>query len=159
LTTPSPRPRRTAAELPREQTLSAGPATSGRTAPAPRPAAEQQHARQAPGLPGADTTANAADHTTAADREARTPAAPLEWDLSDLDPADLEHPWTEYAEPEYPDPSWPGFAPGRSGPTYVLAVGPWYRERHPDKAANPFYFFRLGPERHRDPEPDLEAEP
>jgi hypothetical protein len=120
------------------------------------PKADQEHVTKVSRLPSRDTTANAANPATAADRKAH-PAAKL----PDLDPPFLDPPDSEWPEPGWPDPAWPGFAPGRSSPSYAftLAASPWFTERHLDKAANLWDALHAGKERHADPEPDLEAEP
>ena len=158
MSTLSPRRNRIAAQVPSRRTARADAAASRRAVPAPRPAAQEEHSRDISLLPGRDTAANAATPAVAADTEARTPAGRIEWDFSELDPEDLEHPWTEWQGPEYPGPSWLGLI-RRGGPTYVLAVAPWYLERYGDKAWDITQVLQLGKEHHRDPEPDLEAEP
>jgi len=157
VSTRNPRRNRIAPEVPSRRTARADASASRRTVPAPRPAAQEEHTRNVTQLPGRDPSANLATPAVAADNEAATPAGRIEWDFSALDPEDLD-PWTEFEGPEYPDPSWPGFV-RRGGPTYVLAVAPWYLERYGDSAWDITKVLHLGKERHRDPEPDLEAEP
>jgi hypothetical protein len=51
--------------------------------------------------------------------------------------------------------------PSRRPPDYVIVVAAsdWLKERHPDAAASLTQALQSGQHRHRDPEPDLEAEP
>jgi hypothetical protein len=51
--------------------------------------------------------------------------------------------------------------PGRRPPDYVIVVAasPWLKERFPTAAACLDDALQAGHERHREPEPDLEAEP
>ena len=41
----------------------------------------------------------------------------------------------------------------------VVAASDWLKERYPDAAASLADALQAGNDRHRDPEPDLEAEP
>ena len=49
----------------------------------------------------------------------------------------------------------------RRPPDYVIVVAAsdWLKERYPDAAASLTQALQAGQNRHRDPEPDLEAEP
>ena len=51
--------------------------------------------------------------------------------------------------------------PGRRPPDYVIvvAVSDWITDRYPAAAASLTQTLQPGQDRHRDPEPDLEAEP
>jgi hypothetical protein len=51
--------------------------------------------------------------------------------------------------------------PGRRPPDYVIVVAAsdWLADRHPAAAASLTRALRAGKDRHRNPEPDLEAEP
>ena len=51
--------------------------------------------------------------------------------------------------------------PSRRPPDYVLVVSAsdWVKERFPRAGANLTDALQAGQDRHRDPEPDLEAEP
>ena len=51
--------------------------------------------------------------------------------------------------------------PGRRPPEYtvVLAASDWVKEHFPAAGANLWDALHTGQDRHRDPEPDLEAEP
>ena len=51
--------------------------------------------------------------------------------------------------------------PGRRSPDYVIVVAAsdWLTDRYPAAAASLTHALRPGHDRHRDPEPDLEAEP
>ena len=51
--------------------------------------------------------------------------------------------------------------PSRRPPDYVIVVAAsdWLKERYPDAAASLTQALQAGQDRHRDPEPDLEAEP
>jgi hypothetical protein len=69
---------------------------------------------------------------------------------------------------ERPDGSklWKESEPGqylgsRRPPDYVIVVAasPWVKERDPAARANLWDALQTGKEQHRDPEPDLEAEP
>jgi hypothetical protein len=58
--------------------------------------------------------------------------------------------------------SEPGHLPcGRRPPEYVvvLAASDWVKEHFPAAGANLWDALHTGHDRHRDPEPDLEAEP
>jgi len=52
-------------------------------------------------------------------------------------------------------------ATGRRPPDYVIVVAasPWLKERYPAARANLWDALQVGKDQHRDPEPDLEAEP
>jgi hypothetical protein len=56
-------------------------------------------------------------------------------------------------------PDDPG--PGRRPPDYVIvvAVSDWITDRYPAVAASLDHALQPSQDRHRDPEPDLEAEP
>ena len=61
-----------------------------------------------------------------------------------------------------PEESEPRSAPGgRRPPEYVVVVnaGDWVKEHFPSAGTNLWDALHTGNERHRDPEPDLEAEP
>ena len=51
--------------------------------------------------------------------------------------------------------------PSRRPPDYVIVVAAsdWLNERYPAAAASLTQALKAGQDRHRDPEPDLEAEP
>ena len=51
--------------------------------------------------------------------------------------------------------------PGRRPPDYVIVVAAsaWITDRYPAAAASQNQALKPGQDRHRDPEPDLEAEP
>jgi hypothetical protein len=51
--------------------------------------------------------------------------------------------------------------PSRRPPDYVIVVAAsdWLKERYPADAASLTQALLVGQDRHRDPEPDLEAEP
>ena len=51
--------------------------------------------------------------------------------------------------------------PSRRPPDYVIVVAAsdWLKERYPDAAASLSDALQEGTDRHREPEPDLEAEP
>ncbi len=51
--------------------------------------------------------------------------------------------------------------PSRRPPDYVIVVAAsdWLKERYPTAAASLTQALQAGQDRHRDPEPDLEAEP
>jgi len=51
--------------------------------------------------------------------------------------------------------------PSRRPPDYVIVVAAsdWMKQRYPAAAASPAQALQAGKVRHRDPEPDLEAEP
>jgi hypothetical protein len=57
--------------------------------------------------------------------------------------------------------SEPNGPPGRRPPDYVIVVAasPWVKERDPAARANLWDALQTGKDQHRDPEPDLEAEP
>ncbi len=50
---------------------------------------------------------------------------------------------------------------GRRPPDYVIVVAAsdWLNDRYPAAAASLTHVLQAGQDRHRDPEPDLEAEP
>jgi hypothetical protein len=74
---------------------------------------------------------------------------PSEEDLRELrDPYDLEF-------PERPD-GWPIRPPEY---VIVIAASDWYKEHFPAAGPSLEDALRTGKDRHRDPEPDLEAEP
>jgi hypothetical protein len=74
---------------------------------------------------------------------------PSEEDLLELrDPYDLEL-------PERPD-GWPIRPPEY---VIVVAASDWYKQHFPAAGANLGDALQTGQDRHRDPEPDLEAEP
>jgi hypothetical protein len=87
-------------------------------------------------------------------RQPATPSTP-EFRLSEEDLRELrDH--DDLARPDYPDRNWV------SGPptcVIVVAASPWFKEHFPAAAANLTDALRAGKDRHRDPEPDLEAEP
>ena len=61
-----------------------------------------------------------------------------------------------------PEESGPRSAPGgKRPPEYVVVVNAsdWLKERSPAARANLWDALQTGQDRHRDPEPDLEAEP
>ena len=61
-----------------------------------------------------------------------------------------------------PDESEPRSAPGgRRPPEYVVVVNAshWVKEHFPAAGASLWDALHAGTDRHRDPEPDLEAEP
>ena len=61
-----------------------------------------------------------------------------------------------------PEDSEPRRAPGgRRPPEYVVVVSAsdWVKEHFPTAGANLWDALHTGNDRHRDPEPDLEAEP
>ncbi len=61
-----------------------------------------------------------------------------------------------------PEESEPRSAPGgRRSPEYVVVVGAsdWVKEHFPAAGASLWDALHTGEDRHRDPEPDLEAEP
>jgi hypothetical protein len=55
----------------------------------------------------------------------------------------------------------PNRPPGPRPPDYVIVVAarPWVKERYPAARANLWDALQVGKDQHRDPEPDLEAEP
>ncbi len=57
--------------------------------------------------------------------------------------------------------SAPSHAPGSTPPDYVIVVAAsdWVKEHFPAAGANLWDALHTGKDRHRDPEPDLEAEP
>ena len=60
-----------------------------------------------------------------------------------------------------PKDSEPKPAAGRRPPEYVIVVAasPWVKERYLAARANLWDALQAGEDQHRDPEPDLEAEP
>jgi hypothetical protein len=88
---------------------------------------------------------------------ARQPATPstAEFRLSEEDRLELrDH--DDLARPEYPDRNW---LPGPPTSVIVVWASDWVKEHFPAAAANLTDALRAGKDRHRDPEPDLEAEP
>ncbi len=49
--------------------------------------------------------------------------------------------------------------PSRRPPDYVIVVSDWLNHRDPTVARSLDQALQVGQDRHRDPEPDLEAEP
>jgi hypothetical protein len=74
---------------------------------------------------------------------------------SEEDLLELREPYDQ-PTPEYPDPCW---LPRRPDYVIVVAASDWFKEHFPAAAANLTDALRAGKDRHRDPEPDLEAEP
>jgi hypothetical protein len=63
---------------------------------------------------------------------------------------------------QQPEDSDPTRVPGSSRPpeyAVVLAASDWVKEHFPAAGANLWDALHTGQDRHRDPEPDLEAEP
>ena len=61
-----------------------------------------------------------------------------------------------------PEESEPRRAPGGGRPpeyVVVVSASDWVKERFPAAGANLWDALHTGQDRHRDPEPDLEAEP
>jgi hypothetical protein len=93
-------------------------------------------------------------------REPRTPrptARPStpHWQPSREDLLELQDPYGLELLPERPD-GWPVKPPAY---VIVIAASDWYKEHFPANAANLQDALRTGHDHHRDPEPDLEAEP
>jgi hypothetical protein len=84
---------------------------------------------------------------------AATPSTP-EFRLSEEDRLELwDH---DDLRPDYPDRNW---LPGPPTSVIVVWASDWVKEHFPAAAANLTDALRAGKDRHRDPEPDLEAEP
>jgi hypothetical protein len=87
-------------------------------------------------------------------RQPATPSTP-EFRLSEEDRRELwDH--DDLARPDYPDRNW---LPGPPTSVIVVWASDWVKEHFPAAAANLTDALRAGKDRHRDPEPDLEAEP
>jgi hypothetical protein len=70
---------------------------------------------------------------------------------------DLRELWDhDDLRPDYPDPNW---LPRRPDYVIVVAASDWVKEHFPAAAVNLTDALRAGNDHHRDPEPDLEAEP